>query len=339
MPSHSRIANLALASIATLSTVASAYQDDQVWTALSILKAFARYNAEPFCEGFIHYEPPKETCWVTDAAVTVTKTTPCGEYPVTPAPKPTGYETSIPGVITVLTTTTITYTTTSTIYVPAATGYPTEYKRDTYCPDYDVPCRLVQYDDDVIAAACEKYLGEGGVTVTITEHVHAPTATVTAKDCGVPAYEAKPVEYGYEPAPAPGGYPGEAEYYEAEHHEAEYHGAEHEYHDDDGHSYYDDAYAGDGEDTPSGVYNYAVGDGEDVPAGVYDSGAGDGVDASHMYGPDAYENVYDYSVGDGEDVPDIGVVGDGEGLPKPFYIDGSPEEEQDDGTGYSPYDK
>ncbi|KAF2853078.1 hypothetical protein T440DRAFT_444791 [Plenodomus tracheiphilus IPT5] len=318
MPSHSRIANLALVAITGVTSVAHAYQDDQVWSALAILNTFDPHNAEPFCAGFIHYQQPSETCWVTDAPVTVTTTTACGAsgYPITPAPKPTGYEPGAPGVITVLTTTTITYTTTSTIYVPAATPYAAAYpaaKRDTFCPDYDVPCRLVQFNYDVIAAACSKYLGQSGGAATVTKYVHAATATVTAEACATPGYDAKPADggEGYDTAPAAGGYHTD--------------GGEH----DDG---YDGGYVGDGEDTPSGLYDGTVGDGEDTPPGVYDNTAGDGEDAP--------PGLSDEFVGDGEDTGYHGgppAAGDGEDLPDEFYIDGTNEEAQDDGTGYSPY--
>ncbi|KAI8935112.1 hypothetical protein NX059_007707 [Plenodomus lindquistii] len=357
MPSHSRVASAALVTLATLTAVAHANHEDDVWSAFGILNTFDPWNAEPFCKGLVKYEPPTETCWVTDTPVTVTTTTPCGYAASTPGYKATtpgygttkaGYGTTMPwsgittpaptpapsseswsdpGIATVLTTTTITYTTTSTIYVPAATGYPTSYKnrRDTFCPDYDVPCRLVQYDDATIAEACTKYLGQSAVTATITSHVHAPAVTVTAKECGTPGYEAKPKDDGYAAKPEDDGYDTKpADGYDTKP-TPDYDTKPTDDYDsteqwDD--SYYGDPFppsSGDGEDIPAGLYDdYAAGDGEDTPKGVYDNPGGDGVDGAWDYG---------------------NPVGDGEGLPEPFYIDGTGEEGQDDGLGYSSYDK
>jgi hypothetical protein len=91
-------------------------------------------------------------------------------------------------------TTTVTFTSTSTIYVPP-TG-PTEsvknygllkrsakflFQRAGWCSEYDMPCRLVVYNEDVIKAACKKYLrGGDDDVVTVTKWIDGPTVTETA---------------------------------------------------------------------------------------------------------------------------------------------------------------
>jgi hypothetical protein len=56
--------------------------------------------------------------------------------------------------------------------------------RAIWCEEYGRPCRLVVYDDDVIADACAEYLGTDGgsyeeAIVTVTETEHGPTVTET----------------------------------------------------------------------------------------------------------------------------------------------------------------
>lgn len=71
------------------------------------------------------------------------------------------------------------------------------YERATWCSNYNVPCRLVQYSHDVIADACGKYLAYEEEVVTVTEKVPGPRVTevVDAKECG---YEAQKPEHEYQ---------------------------------------------------------------------------------------------------------------------------------------------
>ena len=55
------------------------------------------------------------------------------------------------------------------------------YDRATWCSDYGVPCRLVQYSREVITEACNEYLGDNdsaAAAVTVTEQA-TTQATVT----------------------------------------------------------------------------------------------------------------------------------------------------------------
>ncbi|KAL6709021.1 hypothetical protein ACN47E_002148 [Coniothyrium glycines] len=94
---------------------------------------------------------------------------------------------------TITSTTTITYITTSTIWVPPPTQ-PTKralsarqdnlpLDRETWCSDYSVPCRLVQYTPDVISAACRRFLGPE--VVTVTSYVTGPRVVrLESPGCG-----------------------------------------------------------------------------------------------------------------------------------------------------------
>jgi len=237
-----------------------------------------------------------------------------------------GYASSVPGyggnsqeVITILTTTTITYTVTSTIYAPAATNYPAYpalAHRDTFCDDFNVPCRLVQYSAPVISEACARYLDQGTIFTAVNDDVNAAaaTATVTATVCGYDTGNKQP-----EPYPA-----GE------EHHDK----PAPEKPSDEGNS--------DGEDAPDSSHYDPTGDGEDAPDSSNYDPTGDGEDApdSSNYDPtgdgeDAPDSSNYDPTGDGEDVPDAPYdsAGDGEDTPDPLQHEG-----EGDGTGYSPYD-
>lgn len=91
---------------------------------------------------------------------------------------------------------------TSTIY-PTATPAPAyrRHARDlplqqraSWCDDK--PCRLVQYDDDIILEACKKYLGWGPSASTVSVPGYTVTITSYPTDC-------KKKDDGYKPAPAP----------------------------------------------------------------------------------------------------------------------------------------
>ncbi|KAF1845263.1 uncharacterized protein K460DRAFT_405528 [Cucurbitaria berberidis CBS 394.84] len=121
--------------LACLRTAQASFQDE-VRAAESILNDLPKALAIPFCSGY----KPSTSSYVTESCITVTSTT------------------------------ILTFHTTSTIYVaataPAKRSQPklprdttdTFPQRATWCSDYNVPCRLVQYDHDVIAEACQKYL-------------------------------------------------------------------------------------------------------------------------------------------------------------------------------------
>ncbi|KAH7384528.1 hypothetical protein BKA66DRAFT_583924 [Pyrenochaeta sp. MPI-SDFR-AT-0127] len=185
---------------------AQASFNEEVEAAVYILHDLPGYLASPFCSDYIHYHDPTETYTVTEGAVTIKTTVAplsCStswsqtKPPITPAYS-TLYSTSTPDLITVTSTTTITYITTSTIFV-APTGPAERQKpkfirdiagffpnnRATWCSDYDVPCRLVQYDHEVIAAACENYLhgGRNVVTIITTEYGPTVTSTVMPNSC------------------------------------------------------------------------------------------------------------------------------------------------------------
>jgi hypothetical protein len=82
-----------------------------------------------------------------------------------------------------------------TTYVPAVTLAP--YKKRnfqsssaSFCPEYGVPCRLVQFNDVVITQACIEFLGaSGAVTTTVTAGTETVTkpATTCAPGAGYPA--------------------------------------------------------------------------------------------------------------------------------------------------------
>ncbi|CAO2655753.1 Nn.00g045560.m01.CDS01 [Neocucurbitaria sp. VM-36] len=147
--------------------------NDQVLAAAGILRDLPEDLASDYCSD-IAYKPTK-TRTLTDPAATSTAILP-------PAPDTTH---TSPWVITVTSTTTITYHTTSTITVapttPAKRSEPKflreapgefDYQRATWCSDYNAPCRLVQFDLDVLAEACRKYLDgsqEEGVSPAIAQ--------------------------------------------------------------------------------------------------------------------------------------------------------------------------
>lgn len=189
---------------------------------------------------------------------------------------------------------------TSTVFAPASETTYSYAKRNAWCVDEDVPCRLAQYSPLVIQDACAKYLPHGysdsyGKVVTVTQHVWGPiyTETVTAGPC----------DYGYPAGPPPPPY-------EPDH---DYKPDEPEYHDDKPAPDYDHEdeleYHN---DKPAPDYEH-----EDEPE--YDDGEGP---PTPDYYPDA--GPYDDS-GDGEDKPAYpgGDDGYGDGEDAPDYLDGS----------------
>ncbi|KAE8836593.1 hypothetical protein P3342_000190 [Pyrenophora teres f. teres] len=179
-----------LAFLASFPHVARATHAEDVSWAVSILSDLPVTLATPFCETFVaSYAPTAGVggAGAGGATVTVTSTVApesCGT--VTPTPTPTS---PTPVVVTAYSTTTITYITTSTILVaptaPVTGGYK---KRDTWCPNEGVPCRLAQYDYPTICEACEAFLGNSGaVTVTVT---------ATATTCGTAPVEEPTGVYG-----------------------------------------------------------------------------------------------------------------------------------------------
>lgn len=203
-----------------------------------------------------------------------------------------GYTSSMPGygansqeVITILTTTTITYTVTSTIYAPAASqygAYPALAQRDTFCDDFNVPCRLVQYSAPVISEACAKYLSQTESTTPDTATEEPPQAipfpsTLSSTSSSTPS--STPPSNGNNGAGDGEDLPDAPNNYDP---------------------------TGDGEDAP-GASNYdPTGDGEDAPDAPNSSPSGDGEGAPD---PSSFSPT-----GDGEDLPDApyGSAGDGE---------------------------
>ncbi|KAH7093162.1 hypothetical protein FB567DRAFT_609570 [Paraphoma chrysanthemicola] len=191
-----------LAVLFSLGNVAQADYNNEVDDALIVLQDIPGDLASDFCQEYARHRRHKSTttCTVTGYPITSTTTiapTSC-DYGTTPyhpvtATSITQDKPASLWISTVSSTTTLTYTTTSTIYVPEA--YPTLYKkspkdlpyRATWCSDYDLPCRLVQYTSSVIEAACEKYLNYGAYqTYVVTSTYMAyptKTETATAKEC------------------------------------------------------------------------------------------------------------------------------------------------------------
>ncbi|OAL53746.1 hypothetical protein IQ07DRAFT_677187 [Pyrenochaeta sp. DS3sAY3a] len=241
--------------------------DREVDAVVEILHGIQQELAWPFCADLCQYHPITKTLTYTEPAYTITTTLPAPyctpEYPVyKPSqndykPTPIGYV--APNVLTFTSTTTITYHTTSTIYV-APTKPVQEYEapkvygkrgdgiplnRATWCSDYDVPCRLVQYSDKVIYKGCEKYISKDQEVKKVITTEYLPKVTVTStpygcqsteyptydqKDAKEPTYKEK--EAPYEPK-EPSYAPKEKEYeekkpdydhgYPEDHHEPEKH--------------------------------------------------------------------------------------------------------------------
>ncbi|KAH7083128.1 hypothetical protein BKA63DRAFT_143708 [Paraphoma chrysanthemicola] len=192
-----------LAILFSLGNVAQAdYNNDQAHDALIVLQDIPRDLATDFCQEYAGHHEYKSTTTCTVAGYPITSTTTivptsC-DYGTTPyhpvTATGTAQDNSAPlWISTISSTTTITYTTTSTIYVSEA--YPTLYKRSaknlphraTWCPDYDLPCRLVQYTSPVIEAACEEYLNYGAYQVYVVTSTYTvyptKTETATASEC------------------------------------------------------------------------------------------------------------------------------------------------------------
>jgi len=94
-----------------------------------------------------------------------------------------------------------------TTYVPYSTPAAKKQRRfqspsSAFCVEYGIPCRMVQYDEPTILAACGEFLGSGPVT-TVTTNVTSP-ATTCAPTGGY--YPSNPYE-----TPTPDPYPGSDE--------------------------------------------------------------------------------------------------------------------------------
>ncbi|KAI2486898.1 hypothetical protein Ptr902_01031 [Pyrenophora tritici-repentis] len=174
------LSTIFLAFLTSFPQVARAIHAEDVSWAVSILSDLPVTLATPFCETFVALYAPTGVGagagGAGGATVTVTTTVApesCGT--VTPTPTP-----PTPVIVTTYSTTTITYITTSTFFVAPAASVTGGYKkRDTWCPNEGVLCRLAQYDYPTICEACEGFLGNSGaVTVTVT---------ATATTCGAAA--------------------------------------------------------------------------------------------------------------------------------------------------------
>ncbi|KAF2036466.1 hypothetical protein EK21DRAFT_52135, partial [Setomelanomma holmii] len=190
-----------------LGSVAQAdWDEEQVGYALTILQDLPTDLAIPFCQDYAKPNDTTTTCTVTGYPTTITTTLPptvCSDSTI-PYTPPIYSPTEPLWIRTVSSTTTLTYYTTSTIYVPAteATSYGYKARRNadgafdraTWCSNENLPCRLVQYSQPVIADAYAKYLssgsyGSGGYVVTATITV-TPCVTETATPSCTSEYDA-----------------------------------------------------------------------------------------------------------------------------------------------------
>ncbi|KAF2830405.1 hypothetical protein CC86DRAFT_402448 [Ophiobolus disseminans] len=183
------------------------YNSD-VDNALATLWSFKAHLATEFCNKWIKnydYDWGASTKTVTGEPTTITATASCSSSytpdppytssePYTPYPPyttPESYTSSEPTITTYVPRT----VPTQVYYAHKRAANPDVAGCDNFCPEYGVPCRLVQYSGPVIAQACIEYLGSV-ITSTVPGSTKTVTAACTTTTGGYGAYVA-PEEQAY----------------------------------------------------------------------------------------------------------------------------------------------